>query len=225
MPVRPSIHNIQRIHANLFIRPSQFSGPTARWAPIVSSTIRSLSSGFLTLTSSASVNTLNVFSMEHRIDVLASDSLPFDSYAVETLAFVVEKATNKSVPIITFAAGEGPNGFIVWSTEESVTSTFTYDSGTGAPTTVEVPSRIALISITRSRLVRAFTMCLLLVDSGLAVGSTYVMLLVFFRREGLDSTVLLLPVTIVLTIPTLRSLYPDSPPFGIYIGEPQVLGS
>lgn len=154
------------------------------------------------------MNTLNVFNVDHSLDSLAWDKVPFDSYSFQAFAFVIEKATNKSVPIITFAAGEGPNGFIVSYTEEAVTSTYTYDSGTG-PTTVEVPSRIALITIKRSRLALAFTLCLLLVDSGLAVGSAYVMLLVFFRRDALDSTVLLLPVTIVLTIPTLRGLYPN----------------
>ena len=170
------------------------------------------------------MNSLNVFSLDHSSDFLAWDKIPFDSYSFEAFVFVIEKATNKSVPIVTFAAGEGPNGFIVSSTEDSVVSNYTYDSGTG-PTIVEVPSSITLITIERSRLARAFTMCLLLVNSGLAIGSTYVMLLVFFRRDGLDSTVLLLPVTIVLTIPTLRSLYPGSPPFGIYIGRPRVLRS
>ena len=152
------------------------------------------------------------------MDSWATTVVPFDSYEITALAFAIEKATNQSLPIIAFAAGEGPDGFIVSSHRESVRSNFTYDSGTG-PTTVEVASSIALIKIKRSLLARAFTMCLLLVNSGLAVGSTYVMLLVFFRRDELDSTVLLLPVTIVLTIPTLRGLFPNSPPFGIYIGE------
>lgn len=162
--------------------------------------------------------------MEHPIDVLAPDRVPFDSYYITALVFMIDRATNESMPIISFAAGEGPNGFIVSSTNEWVWSSYTYDSGTG-PKTVDVPSTIAFITIKRSRLARAFTMCLLLVDSGLAVGSTYVMLLVFFKRDGLDSTVLLLPVTIVLTIPTLRGLYPGSPPFGIYLGRFRALRS
>ena len=170
------------------------------------------------------MDALNTFDVVHSIDFLASDRAPFDSYLITTLAFVIEKATNKSVPIIRFTAGAAPNGFIVSSTEEPVVSNFNYDSGVG-PATMEVPSSVAVITIERSQLARAFTMCLLLLNSGLAIGSTYVMLLVFFRRDELDSGVLLLPVTIVLTIPTLRSLYPGSPPFGIYIGRSCALGS
>ena len=44
-------------------------------------------------------------------------------------------------------------------------------------------------------------------------------LLSFVRREGVNDTVLLLPVTLVLVIPALRRLYPGSPPFGIYLGR------
>ena len=170
------------------------------------------------------MNAFSAFNVEHDIDGWDKDRVPFDTYYLTVLAFVIEKATNKSVPIITFSAGEGPNGFLVSSSEEQVKSNYTYDSGTGS-TTVEVESHVVQIDVGRSKLARAFTMCLLLVDSGLAVGSTYVMLLVFFKRDGLDSTVLLLPVTIVLTIPALRGLYPGSPPFGIYIGRFRALGS
>lgn len=157
--------------------------------------------------------------MNHDLDLVLWDMVPFDTYILNALMFVIEKATNKSVPIIAFAAGEGPNGYAISSNEEKFRSNYTYNSGT-RPTTVELDSHMAHIEVKRSQLARAFMICLLLVNSGLAVGSTYVMLLVFFRRDTVpDSTVLLLPVTIVLTVPALRSLYPGSPPFGIFIGR------
>ena len=177
---------------------------------------------------SPSLDAMNVFNVDHSLGFLVGDRVPFDTYFLSALVVVVDKATNESVPIIKFSAGEGPDGFVVSSNDSSVKSKYTYDSGTG-PTTVEIESRMVNIMVKRSMLSRAFTMCLLLVNSGLAIGSTYVMLLVFFGRnwngDKPDSTVLLLPLTIVLTIPTLRGLYPGSPPFGVYIGRSHALKS
>ena len=60
---------------------------------------------------------------------------------------------------------------------------------------------------------------LLLINWALALGSTYVTVVVVVRRDKVHDGVLLLPVTIILTIPTLRGLFVGSPPFGIYLGR------
>ena len=158
--------------------------------------------------------------MNHPIDVFFPDKVPFDTYDLVISVFVIEKATNKSVPIVTFAAGEGPEDFVVVSTEEDTKSNFTYDSGAG-PATVEVESRVAAIGAQRSQLSKAFTLCLFFINWGLTVGSVYitVALLVVPRKKEMEAAVFLLPVTVVLTISTLRSLYVGSPPFGIFIGK------
>ena len=142
---------------------------------------------------------------------------PFDSYIFTASVFVIEKATNKSVPIIAFAAGEAPDNFIVFSSETSTTSNFTFDSGTG-PTTTAVESSVVDMEARRSQLAQAFTMCLFLANWALTIGSVYIALVALVGTEKTDAAVLLLPVTIVLTIPTLRDLYVGSPPFGIYLG-------
>ena len=152
------------------------------------------------------------------------DMAPFDIYYVTAFAFVIEKATNTAIPIVKFAAGEAPNHFDISSDEMETTSNYTYDSGSG-PTMTEVPSKMVFIQATRSLFTRALTMCLFLVNWALTIGSIYIMLIAIFREEGINEAVLLLPITIILTIPTLRSLYPGSPPFGIYIGKPQALRS
>ena len=148
--------------------------------------------------------------------------VPFDPYFFTASAFVIEKATNKSVPIVAFAAGDGPENFVVSFANTSTYSNFTYDSGTG-PTTVPVESSVVWIGAKRSPLARAFTLCLFIVNWALTIGSVYITLLVLVGTGKMDPAVLLLPVTLVLTIPTLRSLYVGSPPFGIYIGEYQVV--
>lgn len=166
---------------------------------------------------------MNVFDVVHSLDFVARDTVPFDTYSLGALVFVIEKATNKCVPIVAFAAGEGPANFAVSSFQVETRSKYTYDSGTG-PATVEVTSRVIQITVKRSQIAKAFTMCLFIVSTALAVGSAYITFLVFFEEEGVDRAVLLLPVTIILTIPALRDLYPGSPPFGIYLGRPPALG-
>ena len=170
------------------------------------------------------MNTLNDFYVDHRVDFIASEMTPFESYFFTASVFVIEKATNKSVPIVAFAAGEAADNFIVLSNEEDTKSRFTYDSGVG-PTTVEVESRVVSIEARRSRLAKAFTMCMLLINWGLAIASVYVTvaLIVVPRKEKMEAAVFLLPVTVVLTIPNLRGLYVGSPSFGIYIGESRAL--
>ena len=163
--------------------------------------------------------------MEHHIDFFDSGFAPFDSYEVGIIGFAIEKATNKSVPIISFAAGEGPDNFLVSSNEEPWTNIYTYDPGTG-PTTVVADSRMVDVTVTRSLIAKVFTLCLLIVNVALALGSTYVTLVVFIKRgEGVHDGILLLPVTIILTIPALRALYVGSPQIGIFTGRSKALRS
>lgn len=155
--------------------------------------------------------------MNHVVDSYSPDMVPFDTYSVSLLVFVIERATNASVPIVTFAACEGSNNFFLSSVETQMISTRSYNPGTG-PTTEEVHTSTIEITAIRSQLAQAFTLCLLLINWALAIGSTYVTVAVVIRKERVNEGVLLLPVTIVLTIPTLRNLYVGSPPFGIYLG-------
>ena len=158
------------------------------------------------------------------MDLQTRNAVPFDWYISSVSMFVIEKATNKSVPVVAFAAGDGPENFVVSSVSEPTKSNFTYDSGTGR-TTVEVESSVVWVEARRSQLSQAFTLCLFIVNWALTVGSVYITLLALVGTAKMDPAVLLLPVTLVLTIPTLRSLYVGSPPFGIFIGEYRVFVS
>jgi len=162
--------------------------------------------------------------MDHNIDFIVRYTIPFDAYAITASGFVIEKATNKSVPILKFATMDGPPSVVLSSFEQQTNNAWTYDAGTG-PTTVVVESSVIQILMTRSQLAQAFTVCLLLINGALTAGSVYVMLLVIVRKEAVNDGLLLLPVTTVLTIPALRALYVGSPPFGIYLGMSPALGS
>ena len=156
--------------------------------------------------------------MNHVMNYYDPSMVPFDDYYVAVNAFVIEKETNKPVPIVAFGACEGADDFFISSVEGQAKINYTYDPGTG-PTTMEVDSSVTSLTVKRSHLAQAFTMCLLIINWALAIGSTYITLAVVIRRERVHEGVLLLPVTLVLTIPTLRGLYVGSPPFGIYFGR------
>jgi len=162
--------------------------------------------------------------MDFDLGTKTRDMVPFETYSLTALVFVIEKATNNSLPVITFEAGEGTSGFDISSFDIQKKSSWTYDPGTG-PTTVVAEASLIEITVRRSQLAQAFTVCLLIINSALTVGSAYVTLLAVVRREAVNDTVLLLPVTVVLTIPALRSLYVGSPPFGIYLGRSPALTS
>ena len=173
-------------------------------------------------TFSSSASNENAFEVDHKMDGKISNVVPFDLYSFPAYVFAIEKATNKSVPIIAFAVGEGPENVVLSSTHMSAFNNFIYDSGTG-PTTVSVESSVVLMEATRSQLARAFTLCMFIVNWASTIGSVYITLLVLVGTGKMDSTVVFLPVTLVLTIPTLRSLHVGSPPFGIYIGEYRIV--
>jgi len=162
---------------------------------------------------------LAIFSYYHSAEYLNAIMAPFDTYTFSILAFVIDKGSNQSVPIVTFTASQAPNNPNISSVEVETTSNYTYDSETG-PATIIVDSRLVHIEATRSWFARALTMCLFLVNWALTVGSIYIVL-VIFGRGGIDDAVLLLPVTIILTIPTLRNLYSCPLSFGIFIGKPR----
>jgi len=173
---------------------------------------------------SSSVWDLVTFSRNHIVDYFNTNMAPFDTYSLSVLVFVIERATNNPMPIVTLTAGQAPDNFDVSSVEVDTTSNYTYDSETG-PTTININSRVAHIEAKRSRFARALTICLFIINWALTTGSIYITVLVVFRRVGINDAILFLPVTIILTVPALRILCPGSLPFGIFIGRSRALKS
>jgi len=149
---------------------------------------------------------------------------PFDVCSSSTLIFVIERGTNEPVPIVALTAGRAPENFELSSVQMETMSNYTYVSETG-PTTISVNSGVVRIEARRSQFARAFTMCLLLANWALATCSIYIAVLVVSRRVETNEGILFLPVTIILTIPALRALYPGSRSFGIFIGRSRALRS
>ena len=146
---------------------------------------------------------------------------PLDQYTFTTSVFVVEKATNKSVPITTFAVGDaGPGDFTTTSVEVPTTNKVTYDTEDG-PTTVEVKSSTIFATVRHSTRARALTFSMFAINWVLTLCSVTISSIVVRRRGKVEGGVALLPITVILSTPTIRSLYVDSPPFGIFLGTQQ----
>lgn len=159
--------------------------------------------------------------MEYGIDPGDQYYTPFHRYKFTALAFVVEKATNKSVPIVTFAAGDpGPGDFTTTSVMHPTLNKFTYDIG-GGPTTVDINSTTIITTVRHSNRARALTISMFAINWILTICSVAIALIVLRRRGGVKDGVALLPVTVILSIPTIRSLYVGPAPFGIYLGTHQ----
>ena len=162
--------------------------------------------------SPSSFDSLSTFESNHTISYFDKDSVPFDGLLFTASIVVIDKATNKSLPIIAFEVTDLANYFVISSSDSSTTGGVLDDSGW------------MWFEAKRSIFARAFTMCMFLINWALTMGSVYITILVVaLRKEKIDAAFLLLPVTIVLTVPTLRGLYVGSPPFGVYIGKFLVL--
>ena len=133
---------------------------------------------------------------------------PYDDYVFDVEAFVIDPATNQSLTILKLSAADPTDNFYAdnqadWETE------ITFNDE-------RVPSRHLQMRIKRSFLSKIFTIVLLLVNWFLTVGCLRITLLSVVGHKEMGESVLLLPITVILTIPALRELYVGSPPFGVY---------
>ena len=161
------------------------------------------------------------FDMEHKILTGNQYSTPFDKYTFTAFAFVVERATNKSIPITIFAVGDSaPGDFTTTSVEVQATSNFTYDTNNG-PITTEVESYTMSAAVTSSTRARILTFSMFLINWALTISSAVIALVVYSRDGDVKDGVSLLPITVITAIPAIRSLYASSPPFGVALGAYQ----
>ena len=181
------------------------------------------SDGFDTTLALFSPMALISFDTEHWMIPGNGTFMPLDRYRFTTFAFVVERTTNKSIPITMFAVGDGDGGPVDFTTtfvDVETRNNFTYNTPDG-PVTVGVESRTVLATTRRSNNARALTFSMFAINWILTLGSVAIALMVFARRGEVKDGVAFLPVTVILSIPTIRGLYVGSPPFGIFIGMHQ----
>ncbi|KAF9785341.1 hypothetical protein BJ322DRAFT_825903 [Thelephora terrestris] len=157
------------------------------------------------------------FNME--LDALNSDQyyFPEDGCLFGAMIFVLDEATNKSVPIIDLELGSfGPGDFSTESFMQEASLKIVYDAGSG-PTAEWVQAYHIYVAIRRSLRARAITYSMFMINWILTFFSIITTSVMFNRRRGIKDSVALLPITVILTIPAIRSLYVGSPPYGIHL--------
>ena len=143
--------------------------------------------------------------------------VPDDCYSISASIFVIDRETNGSVPLQFLISDSGAGDFGGESIVLDTVTDFTRIVGDQLATTV-VASYTLLVAITRSKRTREITYFIFSVNWLLSVCSIITTAFIFRRREKLRDAVALIPLTLILTIPTIRGLYPGNPPFGVYIG-------
>ena len=174
--------------------------------------------------------------MDHQISGTDHQTVPFDIYDAVMVVLAIDTATNESIPV-WFSVNSMVQNFNVDSSigNHSYVTAVTYNSGIGpyvsadtykrgiGPFIGKLLSSFTSITVKRSKISKAFTICLLIVNWILTLVSVWVTITIFSMREKPPGAVLLFPLTLIVTIPALRNLYVGSPPFGIFIGMSQIL--
>ncbi|KAF8586592.1 hypothetical protein K439DRAFT_1631476 [Ramaria rubella] len=135
---------------------------------------------------------------------------PFDVYTIFTNFLVTDNVTGAAVPLLNLIPYGSSDGF--FPQQEGVQTLSVTSNGTIAP------SRYVRISLQRPSLVVAFVMILFLVNWGLTFTVLYITIMAFFGNQVSES-ILLLPLSVIITIPTFRSLWDGAPQFGLLLGN------
>lgn len=157
------------------------------------------------------------FKVEHDTFTCAPrHDVPNDCYFFSAFAFIIEKATNDSVPTAFGVDNSGSNDFAAQSYGQASRNHFSHIIS-GEQTTGEVESVTMDFLITRSKRAKALTYFMLVVNWLLTVGAMVTTALTFSRRGKLKDGIALVPLMLILTIPTIRNFYPGAPPLGIFL--------
>ena len=158
------------------------------------------------------------FDTVHRVTMNQRYYAPFGRYTFTAFAFVIDKATNTSIPITVFKLGNpGPTDFNMMSTEVLARNNFTYNA-TDGPATVEVESRIMLGAITHSVYAAASIIVMFWLCWGLCGWAVHASWTLLGRELEAKEGFTFLPITLIFSVPTIRGLYIGLLPFGVFLG-------
>ena len=165
------------------------------------------------------------FTIDHQFDKkwdFTQDLVvPFEHYCFHASVFAIDPLTNNSVQIAMFSILDTIGDFAIRSYDVADTMKFIYESGDGLVTT-EVESHVLRAEIERSVIAKAFLICLFIGNWAVTVSSVYTTALVVSGKLEANSIIAALPFSALLAIPTIRSLYINSPLLGFSIGEPHL---
>lgn len=134
---------------------------------------------------------------------------PYEWYQVVSAFLALDPATNESYPIHNVAAIDAVQNLIPTS------GAWGSSSPPWDPTnsTERLGSETMRLILVRPKFLKAFVLTLFSINWALTAAVVYVTLTALWRREVSES-VILLPVSVILTIPGTRALWVGAPPFG-----------
>ncbi|KAG8908666.1 hypothetical protein FRC01_007315 [Tulasnella sp. 417] len=141
---------------------------------------------------------------------------PFDWYLWATsLVLVNPLNVSEEIPIIHIAATDLSNNFVPTSQHESpINKTLVTLDGSRR----SLSGRFLYVRFDRNTTTKTFVMIIFFVNWALTFVVFHITVLSLVSKDvTMSDGVLVLPVTVILTIPALRSLYVEDPAFGIYI--------
>ena len=128
---------------------------------------------------------------------------PFDQYRLSTTLNATSPDTNASLPVLSLHIMDTTSSFSPTELSNIVTRT---KSGVGSSRTTDV-------LLVRTRFTQAFVMTLLIVNWALTAVVVWITVSAFTGVE-VDESVLMLPLSVVLTIPALHAMWVGAPAFG-----------
>ncbi|KAF8499341.1 hypothetical protein BU17DRAFT_102829 [Hysterangium stoloniferum] len=131
---------------------------------------------------------------------------PFELFQLTSSAYAVNPDTNNSLAVAQMAMTDFSTNFAPFSYDYATLSHFN-----GAL----VESRFMHLDLRRTTISIIFVMMLYTVNWALTLMVTYITVTALVSTNTtIGEGILILPVTVILTLPALRGLFVDSPPFG-----------
>lgn len=138
---------------------------------------------------------------------------PFDGYQMEVTFVARDHDTSDALPIL---------GARIISSTNNMNFFLHYDRATeqrNATTGETSTSRTMELALGRNGFTKAFVVTLFIVNWALTVVCAYITISALVGI-ALSESIVVLPVSVILTIPTLRALWIDAPGFGLLLGKP-----
>ena len=164
---------------------------------------------------------LDLVSFENEYRILSNElyKTPFDRYHFTAFVFVIDPATNLSVPILNLnVSNTGRGDFITTFETGTSRSNFIFEPPTqNTPVVVTVPTYRAYATVRRADRAQVITGYMFIINWMMTLSLVIFTAIVVSARiagEGLA----LVPITTVLSVPAIRSLYVGMPPYGILLG-------
>ncbi|THG99209.1 hypothetical protein EW026_g3087 [Hermanssonia centrifuga] len=131
---------------------------------------------------------------------------PFDGYQLDTTFTAIDHETNQSLPILVLRAIDATDNFF---------PTLRYDSATEAEDEngATILTRTMEFALARTGFAKTYVLSLFIVNWALTAVVAFITVSAGVGRPVQDS-ILVLPLSVIITIPALRALWDGAPAFG-----------